>query len=112
MRPKSIATVVVFLPATAVVSSTSTEAIVIIASVVSGRISETEPTIVVLPTPKPPATTILAEVARGLVMSMLIPPSQRQRRVQFGAQRRGQHLADALDEKRHLVPHLADVAGP
>src|SRR3954452_5474990 len=32
------------------------------ASVVSGSISETAPTRVVLPTPKPPATTIFAEV--------------------------------------------------
>ena len=32
------------------------------ASVVSGVISDTEPTKVVLPTPKPPATTILTDV--------------------------------------------------
>ena len=32
------------------------------ASVVSGVISETDPTNVVLPTPNPPATTILTEV--------------------------------------------------
>src|SRR3954467_1186358 len=32
------------------------------ASVVSGSISETAPTMVVLPTPKPPAITIFAEV--------------------------------------------------
>jgi hypothetical protein len=32
------------------------------ASVVSGLISETAPTNVVLPTPNPPATTILTEV--------------------------------------------------
>ena len=43
-------------------SSTSTLASVITASVVSGTISDTEPTRVVLPTPKPPATTIFAEV--------------------------------------------------
>lgn len=43
-------------------SSTPTLASVITASVVSGMISETEPTKVVLPTPKPPATTILVEV--------------------------------------------------
>ena len=35
---------------------------VVTASVVSGVISETDPTNVVLPTPKPPATTILADV--------------------------------------------------
>ena len=37
-------------------------AAVISASVVSGVISETAPTKVVLPTPKPPATTILTDV--------------------------------------------------
>src|SRR5688572_18548684 len=64
MRPKSIATVVVVLPGTCRVSSTPTPADVMIASVVSGVISETEPTRVVLPTPKPPAMTIFADVTR------------------------------------------------
>src|SRR6201985_3706976 len=62
IRPKSIATVVVLLSGTCDRSSTSVLATVIMASVVSGVISETEPTKVVLPTPKPPATTILTEV--------------------------------------------------
>lgn len=44
-------------------SSVSSLAWVISASVFSGVISETEPTNVVLPTPNPPATTIL--VAMG-----------------------------------------------
>ena len=35
------------------------------ASVVSGVISDTEPTNVVLPTPNPPATTILTDVMAG-----------------------------------------------
>ena len=39
------------------------EASVITASVVSGMISDTAPTNVVLPTPKPPATTIFVEVS-------------------------------------------------
>ena len=39
---------------------------VITASVVSGRISDTAPTKVVLPTPKPPATTIFVDVSAGL----------------------------------------------
>jgi hypothetical protein len=64
MRPKSIATVVVVLPGTSSMSSTPTPAEVMIASVVSGVISETEPTRVVFPTPKPPAMTIFAEVTR------------------------------------------------
>src|SRR5918911_2976845 len=62
IRPKSIATVVVTLPGTCRVSSTPSPADVMIASVVRGSISETEPTSVVLPTPKPPAMTIFAEV--------------------------------------------------
>src|SRR4051812_18554831 len=64
IRPKSIATVVVVLPGTWRVSSTPTPADVMIASVVSGVISETEPTSVVLPTPNPPAMTIFADVTR------------------------------------------------
>src|SRR5919199_2461620 len=64
MRPKSIATVVVILPGTCRVSSTPTPADVMMASVVSGVISDTEPTSVVLPTPKPPAMTIFADVTR------------------------------------------------
>src|SRR4051812_4902073 len=62
IRPKSMATVVVSLPGTLDASSMPCPAEVITASVVSGSISETAPTIVVLPTPKPPATTIFAEV--------------------------------------------------
>ena len=58
IRPKSIATVVVVLPGTALTSSTPTDAVVMAASVVSGGISEMARTIVVLPTPKPPAMTI------------------------------------------------------
>src|SRR3954467_12997930 len=64
IRPKSIATVVVVLPGTCRVSSTPTPAEVMIASVVNGVISETEPTSVVLPTPNPPAMTIFADVTR------------------------------------------------
>ena len=70
IRPKSIATVVVVLPVTCERSSIPSEAEVITASVVSGSISLTAVTNVVLPTPKPPATTILtgnggATVATG-----------------------------------------------
>src|SRR4051794_40973769 len=59
MRPKSRATVVVVLPLTAEVSSMPIERSVISASVTSGSISDTAPTKVVLPTPKPPLITIL-----------------------------------------------------
>src|SRR3954452_15044572 len=63
IRPKSIATVVVVLrcvlpPA----SSTPTECSVMAASVESGSMSEMDPMKVVLPTAKPPATTILTTV--------------------------------------------------
>src|SRR3982751_4860595 len=64
IRPKSMATVVVIFPGTWRLSSTPTPAEVMMASVVSGVISETDPTRVVLPTPKPPAMTIFAEVTR------------------------------------------------
>src|SRR6266496_1820998 len=62
IRPKSIATVVVVLALTCAVSSTPSDAVVSAASVVSGMISETAPTKVVLPTPNPPAMTILTGV--------------------------------------------------
>src|SRR4051812_11476897 len=63
MRPKSMATVVDVLDAPArPMSSMPSEARVITASVVSGSISEIEPTNVVLPTAKPPATTILTGI--------------------------------------------------
>ncbi len=54
-----MATVVVVLSGVIDVSSTPAATSVIAASVVSGSISETGATAVVLPTPKPPATTIL-----------------------------------------------------
>src|SRR6266851_7977428 len=61
-RPKSMATVVVVLSGTWERSSTPALAEVMTASVVSGVISDTDPTKVVLPTPKPPATTIFTDV--------------------------------------------------
>src|ERR1700733_11600529 len=69
MRPKSIATGGVFWSGTWERSSTSVEATVMTASVVSGVISDTEPTKVVLPTPKPPATTILTDAMAAAVAS-------------------------------------------
>src|SRR4029077_2319621 len=57
-----MATVVVVLSGVADRSSNPALAEVMTASVVSGVISETEPTKVVLPTPNPPATTILTDV--------------------------------------------------
>src|SRR6476646_1836228 len=61
MRPKSMATVVVDLPGVWARSSTPTDSLVTRASVRSGTISDTEPTMVVLPTPNPPAITIFVD---------------------------------------------------
>src|SRR5918998_3125520 len=58
-QPKSMAMVVVVFAEAGPGSSTPTDSMVISASVVSGEISEIAPTVVVLPTPKPPATMIL-----------------------------------------------------
>src|SRR6476646_8905108 len=66
MRPKSMATVVVDLPGVWARSSTPSDSLVTSASVRRGAISETDPTRVVLPTPKPPATTIFVEAAARL----------------------------------------------
>ena len=65
MRPKSMATVVVVFWSTPPVSSTVLPAWLSCSSVRSGRISLTAPTRVVLPTPKPPATSIFS--ARAVV---------------------------------------------
>ena len=59
---------VVVLSGVADRSSCGELASVITASVVSGTISDTEPTNVVLPTPKPPATTILAEMVAAVAI--------------------------------------------
>src|ERR671916_485966 len=61
-QPKSIAMVVVVLAEAGPGSSTPTDSMVISASVVSGEISEIAPTVVVLPTPNPPATMILTGI--------------------------------------------------
>ena len=74
MRPKSKATVVVDLPRTSLRSSTAAPACVIVSSVLSGRISLTERTMVVLPTPKPPTTTIFRP------LSAVLPTGARRRR--------------------------------
>src|SRR4051794_16726408 len=65
-RPKSIATVVVVFVPTSPRLSTDSPSVVIAASVVNGAMSEIAPTKVVLPTPKPPATTILTGTGAGV----------------------------------------------
>ena len=75
MRPKSIATVVVVLFGTAAASSIPTDSEVISCSVLSGGISDSDPTNVVLPTPNPPATRTLSgrspRVALGACLVLL-----------------------------------------
>ncbi len=61
-RPKSMATVVVVLSGTPARSSISSPACVMTSSVRSGRISESVPTNVVLPTAKCPTIRILTAV--------------------------------------------------
>src|SRR3954452_23383616 len=65
MRPKSSAAVVSTLSGVRVAMSTPVATSVIAASVESGSISEIAPTVVVLPTPKPPATTTLSGMGAG-----------------------------------------------
>src|SRR5882757_7454354 len=101
IRPKSIATVVVVLPGTCRLSSTPTPAEVMIASVVSGVISETDPTSVVLPTPKPPAITIFADVTRpDGIRAMSEPPKSTQHPLQ---QFRSDRVIAVAIERRGLV---------
>src|SRR3954469_19870017 len=66
MRPKSIATVVVRFSGLPPSPSTPADALVTNASVRRGMISDTAPTNVVLPAPKPPEMTIFVEAARRL----------------------------------------------
>jgi len=70
-----MATVVVVLLLTFDASSTWAAAVVMAASVVSGGISESVPTRVVFPTPKPPATMIFAERGADLFVAVGGVPS-------------------------------------
>src|SRR3954470_21069689 len=113
IRPKSIATVVVVLPGTCRLSSTPTPAEVMIASVVSGVISETDPTSVVFPTPNPPAMTIFADVTRPPVgrRDMSEPAKSTQHPLQqFRAHRIGFvfQRCRLLDGHQALAPLVGD----
>src|SRR5580765_6558629 len=66
-RPKSSATVVVVLAVPSGPMSIPSDSLVIAASVVSGSISDRVPIAVVLPTPNPPATTILTGIGGAAV---------------------------------------------
>src|SRR5882724_3379794 len=67
--PKSMATVVVVLAGVWPTSSTPAAADVISDSVVSGVMSEMDATVVVLPTPNPPAMTIFTGVGASRYVS-------------------------------------------
>src|SRR4029079_6658363 len=130
MRPKSMATVVVDLDCTFEMSSWPSDAWVTRASVRSGTISETEPTRVVLPTPKPPATTIFVEAAARLplestestegpfeeIEAFVVGGVLGQGRLHVDvalldqvAQQHSGHADRRLDQRRHLR-HRAEVA--
>src|SRR5260370_40332831 len=69
IRPKSIATVVVVLCSMPSSTSRPRPGSLSTSSVCSGRISVTAPTMVVLPTPKPPAIKILITIGVPAVSS-------------------------------------------
>src|SRR3954452_23595546 len=107
MRTKSIATVVAVFVSEPYLSSTPTPACVMVSSVVSGLISLTEPTMVVLPTPKPPTITIFTAAwavcgrwssVRGPVMVSELLKSMHHR---FEEGTVGQRLADDRGARRH-----------
>src|SRR6185295_3636845 len=76
-------------------------------SVVSGVISETEPTSVVLPTPKPPAMTIFADVTRPGRCATSEPPKSTQHPLkQFCA-----HRLVFVVERGRLVHRDQSVGG-
>src|SRR3984957_3661834 len=83
IRPKSSATVVVFLRPTPLRSSRPMLAVVRASSVCSGRTSLIAPTRVVLPAPNPPAIRILCAVKAGTVAA--VPPglSERAEAIQY-----------------------------
>src|SRR6266576_5397608 len=110
-RPKSIATVVVVLSGVWDRSSRPVDAEVITASVVSGVISDTDPTNVVLPTPKPPATTIFTEVmaesatARG---SVLEPAKSTEHPFQQLDVRAALSVVELVDPHQAFRPQVSD----
>src|SRR5688572_9791578 len=95
-----MATVVVVLPVLVISSSTPTLAWVMIASLRSGSISEIAPTKVVLPTPKPPATTILTGVSLCLEALDSIEHLLEQRRIGV-----------SLEARRDLAGRFANLDG-
>lgn len=75
MRPKSMATVVAVLDSIPSRLSVAALTWVSSSSVLSGAISLTAPTNVVLPTPKPPATRTLSATGKYSVSPVPSPPA-------------------------------------
>src|SRR5687767_6508684 len=100
IRPKSMATVVAVLVAIPPRSSIPMERSVMAASVASGSISEMAPMKVVLPTEKPPATTIFKGM---VVMSELIDAMENllEEGAVFGGARVGDGRSVEFDEVGH-----------
>src|SRR5690606_40772740 len=95
-----MATVVVTFPDPPVSGSTVRAAWVIHASVFTGEISDTALTMVVLPTPNPPATTILAEASRGALAGELVKP------IDDSLQERSEEHTSELQSRENLVCRL------
>src|SRR5713101_2683982 len=106
-----MATVVVVLSGTCDRSSTPALADVMTASVVSGVISDTDPTKVVLPTPKPPATTILTDVIAvsaaplGTALELAKSTEHPFKQVDIGAAMR---MVDLVNPDQPLHRHIGD----
>src|SRR5262245_3113735 len=107
-----MATVVVVLAATPLTSSMPRDSVVIGASVVSGVISDTAPTKVVLPTPNPPEMTIFTEMGSG---TSATPQAAQQAFEHFGARSAVDRVGHAVDREvpvrvqiRHQHPGHAE----
>src|SRR5690606_15975135 len=106
IRPKSSATVVARLPSTPDRSSTPTPASVRYSSVLSGSISLTALTSVVLPTPNPPATTIFTDEVGGEVAGRLEGTESLQQRFQGLVAERGVSRLRQPDRDQVQLPQV------
>src|SRR4051812_2099624 len=111
--PKSIAMVVVVFCTACPGSSMPTDADVISASVVSGEISEMAPTVVVFPTPKPPATMIFT--GTGAFFGRLSLPTRAVPTMRSGdCSKSTDHSHDGLRVGGLMVQHVdvQEAGGP
>src|SRR5689334_14502395 len=103
-QPKSIAIVVVVLAEPRAGLSTPTDSDVISASVVSGEISEMAPTVVVFPTPKPPATMILT--GTGAFFGAALPTRAVPTKWSGDCSKSTDHSHDGLGVRGFVVQHM------